>query len=50
MSLDAELAEYERRILRAALDQSGGAQKRAAEALGINYRILRHRLRKYELT
>ncbi len=50
VSLDAELEEYERRILRAALDQSGGVQKRAAEALGINYRSLRHRLRKYELT
>ena len=50
MSLDAELAEYERRILRAALDQSGGVQKRAGEALGINYRFLHHRLRKYELT
>ena len=33
VSLDAELEEYERRILRAALDQSGGVQKRAAEAL-----------------
>ena len=50
ISLDAELEAYEQAILRAALDQVGGIQKRAAEVLGINYRSLRHRLQKYQLS
>ncbi|HEV8716331.1 MAG TPA: sigma 54-interacting transcriptional regulator [Candidatus Binatia bacterium] len=49
VSLDTELEEYEQNILRAALEKSGGVQKRAAEFLGINYRSLRHRLQKYNL-
>ncbi|MCS6926389.1 MAG: sigma-54-dependent Fis family transcriptional regulator [Candidatus Binatia bacterium] len=50
VSLDAELEEYEQRILRAALEKAGGVQKKAAEVLGINYRSLRHRLQKYRLS
>jgi two-component system response regulator PilR (NtrC family) len=50
VSLDAELEEYEQRILRAALEKAGGIQKKAAEVLGINYRSLRHRLQKYRLS
>lgn len=50
VSLDAELEAYEQNILRAALEKSGGVQKKAAEALGINYRSLRHRLQKYNLS
>jgi two-component system response regulator PilR (NtrC family) len=49
VSLDTELEEYERNILRAALEKAGGIQKRAAEVLGINYRSLRHRLQKYRM-
>lgn len=49
VSLDAELEAYEQSILRAALEKTGGVQKRAAEVLGINYRSLRHRLQKYHL-
>ena len=49
ISLDAELETYEQAILRAALEQTGGIQKKAAEILGINYRSLRHRLQKYRL-
>lgn len=49
ISLDDELETYEQNILRAALEKSGGVQKRAAEVLGINYRSLRHRLQKYHL-
>jgi two-component system response regulator PilR (NtrC family) len=49
ISLDAELEAYEQNILRAALEKSGGVQKKAAEFLGINYRSLRHRLQKYNL-
>ncbi len=50
VSLDAELEAYEQNILRAALEKSGGIQKKAAEFLGINYRSLRHRLQKYNLS
>jgi PAS domain S-box-containing protein len=50
VSLDTELEEYEQKILRAALEKSGGIQKKAAEVLGINYRSLRHRLQKYHLS
>jgi two-component system, NtrC family, response regulator PilR len=50
VSLDAELEEYEQRILQAALEKAGGIQKKAAEFLGINYRSLRHRLQKYHLS
>ncbi len=50
VSLDAELEEYEQKILRAALDRVGGIQKQAAKILGINYRSLRHRLQKYHMT
>jgi two-component system response regulator PilR (NtrC family) len=50
VSLDTELEEYEQKILRAALEKSGGVQKKAAEVLGINYRSLRHRLQKYHLS
>ncbi|MBI3304122.1 MAG: helix-turn-helix domain-containing protein, partial [Deltaproteobacteria bacterium] len=50
VSLDAELEEYEQKILRVALEKAGGVQKRAAEVLGINYRSLRHRLQKYNLS
>jgi len=49
ISLDDELETYEQTILRAALEKTGGVQKRAAEVLGINYRSLRHRLQKYHL-
>jgi transcriptional regulator with PAS, ATPase and Fis domain len=50
VSLDAELEDYEQRILQAALEKAGGIQKKAAEFLGINYRSLRHRLQKYHLS
>ena len=50
VNLDTELEEYERKILRTALERVGGVQKKAAELLGINYRSLRHRLQKYHIT
>jgi two-component system, NtrC family, response regulator PilR len=50
VSLDTELEEYEQKILRDALERVGGVQKKAAEILRINYRSLRHRLQKYNMT
>ncbi|MBM4260655.1 MAG: PAS domain S-box protein [Deltaproteobacteria bacterium] len=50
LSLDAELETHERLILVAALKRANGVQKRAAEILGINYRSLRHRLEKYDMS
>ncbi|MBP1689621.1 MAG: Type fimbriae expression regulatory protein PilR [Deltaproteobacteria bacterium] len=48
-NLDEQLATYEKDMLLAALERSGGVRKRAAELLGIKYRSLRHRLSKYGL-
>src|SRR4051812_46015866 len=50
LSLDSELETHEKCILLAALKRAHGVQKRAAEILGINYRSLRHRLEKYDLS
>ena len=50
VSLDTELETHEKSILLSALRRANGVQKRAAEILGINYRSLRHRLEKYDLT
>src|SRR4029079_2549115 len=49
VSLDDQLATYEKEMLLAALDRAGGVRKRAAVLLGIKYRSLRHRLAKYGL-
>jgi two-component system response regulator PilR (NtrC family) len=49
LNLDNVLAEAERRLLVAALEQSGGVRKRAAELLGITFRSLRYRLQKQGL-
>jgi two-component system response regulator PilR (NtrC family) len=50
LSLDTELETHEKCILLAALKRANGVQKRAAEILGINYRSLRHRLEKYDMS
>lgn len=49
VDLDAILNAIERRYLELALKSSGGAKKRAAELLGINFRSFRYRLQKYAL-
>ena len=49
LCLDDQLATYEKDMLLAALDRTGGVRKHAAELLGIKYRSLRHRLAKYGL-
>jgi DNA-binding NtrC family response regulator len=48
-SLVERLAAFERALLVEALDDAGGVQTRAAQALGISERHLRYRLRKHGL-
>jgi two-component system NtrC family response regulator len=47
--LEAAVEGLERRMIRAALDESAGVQTHAAERLGISERVLRYKLRKYGL-
>ncbi|NVB42251.1 sigma-54-dependent Fis family transcriptional regulator [Pseudenhygromyxa sp. WMMC2535] len=46
LDLDAALADLERSLILAALDQAGGVRKRAAELLNISFRSMRYRLKK----
>jgi two-component system NtrC family response regulator len=43
------LAEIESQAIRAALERHGGVQTRAAEELGISERVLRYKMKKYDL-
>lgn len=45
--LDSLLEDYERRLIESALQQTGGNRTRAAEVLGVSFRSLRYRLKKY---
>ena len=45
--LDDILNQVERRNIDAALNQSGGSIKKAAQLLGITFRSLRYRLQKH---
>ena len=47
--LNQLLADYERTLVRAALERSGGVKKRAASLLGISFRSFRYRLEKLGL-
>jgi two-component system response regulator PilR (NtrC family) len=47
--LEDILENIERAYLEAALKESGGVKKRAAEMLGINFRSIRYRLSKFGL-
>jgi two-component system response regulator PilR (NtrC family) len=49
VDLEKLLADYERGLLRAALDRAGGVKKRAAALLGITFRSFRYRLEKLGL-
>ena len=49
VDLENELARIEKELLLKALQQSGGVKKQAAELLGLNFRSLRYRLKKYGL-
>jgi two-component system response regulator PilR (NtrC family) len=46
-NLDSLLEDYERRLIESALDQTAGNRTRAAEVLGVSFRSLRYRLKKY---
>ena len=48
-NLDGLVADFERRLLREALQESGGVKKRAAMLLGISFRSFRYRLEKLGL-
>lgn len=45
--LDSLLEDYERRLIETALHQTGGNRTKAAEILGVSFRSLRYRLKKY---
>jgi len=45
--LDSLLGDYEKRLIESALEQTGGNRTRAAEVLGVSFRSLRYRLKKY---
>ncbi|NOY92144.1 MAG: sigma-54-dependent Fis family transcriptional regulator [Deltaproteobacteria bacterium] len=47
LDLEAHLASIESRLLRAALERSGGVQTRAAALLGMSFRQFRYRLAKH---
>lgn len=49
VGMETYVAEIEKSLLQNALEQSGGVQVRAADALGISYRSFRHLMKKYEL-
>ena len=49
IDLQAHIHQIERRLLEAALAQSGGVRTRAADLLKMSYRSFRHYAKKYEL-
>jgi two-component system NtrC family response regulator len=49
LTMKQTVEEIERRMIKEALAQAGGVQKRAAEILGITERILRYKVKKYGL-
>ncbi len=47
LQLDDLLGKYERELIEAALEKTGGNRTRAADFLGVSFRSLRYRLKKY---
>ena len=45
--LDSLLEDYERKLIETALHQTGGNRTKAAQTLGVSFRSLRYRLKKY---
>jgi two-component system response regulator PilR (NtrC family) len=50
LDLEGMVEELERSLIAKALERSGGTKKDAAELLGISFRSLRYRLKKYEMS
>lgn len=49
VDMEKYVADIERSLLQAALEQSNGVQTKAADALRISYRSFRHLMKKYDL-
>jgi len=49
VDLEALVADYERRLLRQALERAGGIKKKAAQLLHVSFRSFRYRLEKLGL-
>jgi two-component system response regulator PilR (NtrC family) len=49
LDMEKYVAQIERNLLQAALNQSNGVQTKAADVLGISYRSFRHLMKKYDL-
>jgi two-component system response regulator PilR (NtrC family) len=49
IDMEKYVADIERSLLQAALEQSHGVQTKAADALRISYRSFRHLMKKYDL-
>ena len=49
LDMEKYVAQIERNLLQAALNQSSGVQTKAADVLGISYRSFRHLMKKYDL-
>jgi len=49
ISLDAFVINFEKRIIKYALENTGNSKTKAAEMLGITFRSIRHRIAKYML-
>ncbi len=49
IDMEKYVADIERSLLQAALEQSNGVQTKAADALHISYRSFRHLMKKYDL-
>lgn len=49
LKLEAMVEQLERRLIKKALRQTDGVKKKAADKLGISFRSLRYRLKKYEI-
>jgi two-component system response regulator PilR (NtrC family) len=49
VNMEHYVAQIERSLLQAALEQTNGVQVRAADVLGVSYRSFRHLMKKYDL-
>ena len=50
VDLDAVVGNFESKLIRQALESSGGVKTKAAELLGLSFRQFRYKLSKYALS